>query len=148
MRDAGFTRQERDIILWLRFLGACFLILGVLFTAKPNYLLQYMDNIGFVFFNFRSAPLENPRYEIWWILSLWLMACLAYASLQAQFDWLRNQHLVPIIIIAKAVSTLGFLSLTLFHPTHFFYIVGAVVDGVICLTTTYAHIKATKSRPF
>jgi len=148
MKDTHFTRQERDIILWLRFLTGAFVICGLIFLIHPNYFLQYLDDIGMVFFNFRSLPLENPKYEMWWVLTLALMGFLTYASFQAQTNWLRYHNLIPPVIIAKGISTLGFLSLTIFHPTHFFYIVALLVDGIICLTTWYAYAQAIKSRTF
>lgn len=148
MKDAHFTRQERDIILWLRFLLGCFFVAGIVFTFLPNYFLNYLDSIGLVFFNFHSVPLVNPRLEIWWVLSLALMGVLIYSCFQAQFNWLRFHHVVPIIIVAKLISFLGFLALAIFHPTHFFYLVASLVDGVICFVTWYSYVQAIKSRSY
>ena len=148
MQNIHFTKQERDIILWLRFLAAAFLVVGVVFAVNPNYFLQYLDSVGVVFFNFTNLPLENPKHEIWWVLSLGLIGSLSFACFEAQFDWLRFNVLVPVIIVAKLISFLGFLVLTLFYFTHFFYIVACIADGVICLTTWYAYATAIHSRTY
>lgn len=146
MRDAHFTRQERDVILWMRVLFVAFFAVGCTFAFHPNYFLHYLDSFGAIFFNFQSESLHPPQFEIWWVLSIALMTTLSYLAFMAQNNWIRYHPLVIAIIIAKIISALGFAALALFHPTHFFYIVAAIVDSVIGLTTWYAYAQAVKSR--
>ncbi len=148
MRDAHFTRQERDVILWMRFLTVAFFAVGVTFAFHPNYFLHYLDSFGAVFFNFTSVPLTPPQFEIWWVLSLALMGTLSYLAFMAQHDWVRYHHLAIGILIAKAISAIGFAALALFHPAHFFYIVAAIVDGILCSVTWVAYAQAIKSRAY
>ena len=148
MKNSHFTRQERHIILWLRFLTFSFLMVGLVFAFQPNYFLQYLDSVGLVFFNFQSHSLGHPQFEIWWILALSAMGAMTYAAFQAQSDWLRYHLLVPVIIISKAIAAFGFLAVIVFYPTHFFYIVAFVVDALLCLTTIYAYAQAIQSRSY
>ena len=146
MKNTHFTKQERDVILWIRFLTAAFFVAGLVMAVSPNYFLEYLDGIGAVFFNFSNAHLESPRHEIWWALTIAFMAAMTYACFAAQCDWLRNRNLVPVMIVGSFFSFLGLLSLVIFYPVHFFYIVGCIVDGVICAITWYAYAQATHSR--
>lgn len=148
MKKAHFTRQERHTILWLRFLAFAFLLTGLVFLFHPSYFLNYLDSIGLVFFGFQSQPLQTPRYEIWWILTLSLMGSLFYCAFRAQSDWIRLHSLVPIIILSKGIAAAGFLALLIFHPAHFFYIVAFAVDALLCFITTYAYTKAIQSRSY
>ena len=148
MRDAHFTRQERDAILWMRVLFVAFFAVGAIFAFHPNYFLNYLDGFGAVFFNFASEPLNPPQFEIWWVLSIALMITLSYLAFMAQHNWIHYHPLVIAIIIAKAISALGFAALAIFHPTHFFYIVAAGVDIVIWLVTWITYAQAVKSRTY
>ncbi|MDO8527095.1 MAG: hypothetical protein Q7T03_05335 [Deltaproteobacteria bacterium] len=148
MRHSHLTRQERHVILWLRLLMVAFAMVGMVFLFAPNYFLHYLDGIGAVFFNFTNAPLESPRHEIWWVLTLAVMGAMTYVCFQAQLNWIRNHNMVPVVIIAKGISALGLLLLLFFYLTHFFYIVAFLVDGLLCLITWYAYAQAIKSRTF
>lgn len=148
MRDAHFTRQERFVIAWLKLLCAGFLLVGILFAAYPNYLLEYLDEIGSVFFNYPSQTLQAPHLDIWWILSLAFMASLAYACFLAQANWMRHNNLIPLVILAKAITAIGFGLQAYFYPTHFFYIVAGGIDGLLFLITAFAYVKAINSRTY
>jgi len=142
------TRQERFMIGWLRFLTLAFIVLGVLLANQPHYFFHYLDSIGLVFFNYNSQPVEPHPFDLWWVLTFSLLIVLVTISFQAQRDWLRYSIFVPLLILAKGVSFIGFLFLTLTSPIHFFYIVGAAVDGFLFLTTLYFYAQAEKSRSF
>lgn len=148
MRDAHFTRQERFIIAWLKLLCAGFFLVGILFAIYPNYLFEYLNEIGAVFFNYPSPPLVDPKRDIWWILSLAFMASLAYACFLAQANWFRHNNLIPLVILAKVLTTIGFGLEAYLHPTHFFYIVAGALDGLLFLITAFAYVKAINSRTY
>lgn len=148
MKDANFTRQERHVILWLRLLTAAFLGGGILFALQPNYALHYLDSVGLVFFGTFSQPITHLPDPFWWVLSLGLMGALATCCFVAQKNWIRHYHLVPVVILAKGITAAGFGALIYFSPGHFFYIVACAVDGLLCLITAYAYLKAIQSRTF
>lgn len=148
MKDSHHTKQERDVILWMRFLTVAFFAVGAIFAFHPNYFLNYLDSFGAIFFDFTSVPLTPPQFEIWWVLSLALMGTLSYLAFMAQHDWVRYHPLAIGIIIAKAISAFGFAALAIFHPAHFFYIVAAIADGILWLVTWYAYAQAIKSRTY
>lgn len=148
MKNTQFTKQERVMMGWLRFLIITFILVGFLFATQPEYFFKYIDSIGLVFLNYRSAPLEPLERDLWWILSLSLMIILVYASFKAQRDWLQFSSFVPIILLEKGFAFPGFLYLAFRHSPHFFYIVGSAIDGLLFLITTYLYVQAIKSRSF
>ena len=137
------------MIVWLQFLLFVFLISGVLFAFHPHTFFQYLNNIGLVFFNFRSPPLGETPFDLWWVFSLSLMFILIYTAFEAQKDWLRYFQLTVLIILAKGVSFVALLALIFLTPNpHFFCIVGAIVEGLLFFITSYVYAKAVKSRNF
>lgn len=148
MKNTQFTRQERFAIIWLQFLLFFSVLAGILFASYPHSFFQYLNNIGLIFFDFRSPTFGAIPFDLWWIFSLSLMLILIYITFQAQRDWLRYCQLVVIIILAKGSSFLGLLGLFFLTPPHFFYLVGAIVEGVLFLTTAYVYAKAIHSRNF
>lgn len=148
MRDAHLTRQERFIILWLRFLLVLFLLFGALFVFIPDRLFQYVNAIGLAFFHFKSAPPPYGAREFWWILALGYKGVLAHACFEAQKNWLLSHHFVPIVILGKGISAVGLTLLAFSFHANFFYIVGAGLDGILVLLTSYFYVQALKSRSF
>lgn len=163
MKNAHYTKQERQIILWLRFLTIVFLFVAFAFAFIPNTIFEYIDSIGLVFFNFSSQGLstqgldarglvtqglQDPSYQIWWVLSLAGLFGLAYAAFLAQKNWLRYYTLVPLIALTKGFSAIGMGSVAYFHPTHFFFIVGSCTDGLLFLVTLTCYVKAIHSRTY
>lgn len=136
------------MIGWLRFLTLAFVVLAILLANQPHYFFRYLDSIGLVFFNFSSQPVEPHPFDLWWVLTFALIVVLVTISFQAQRDWLRYSIFVPLLILAKGVSFIGFIFLALTEQSHFFYIVGAVADGLLFLITLTFYVQAEKSRSF
>lgn len=147
MRDANFTRQERFLIQWLRFLTLVFFGAGLIIGFSPDLFFNYLNDIGRVFFHYYSSSLPNQDWDFWRMLSVVLMGMLAYIAFLSQSDWLRYYRFVPLLILVNGSCLFGFLSLLLSTPPHFFYIVGAMVDGLLFLFTWYYYAQAIKSRP-
>lgn len=135
------------MFLWLRLLLAAFLLIGLLFAFVPVSLFQYLNDIGRAFFNFSSPPVRYPPMEFWWILSLGYKGVLAFACFQAQRNWFRNHHFVPLVILGKAISAMGLTLLSFSDKPQFYFLTGAVSDGLIVLLTWYFYGKALNSRP-
>lgn len=147
MKDSHFTRQERNVIHWLRFLTLTYFGAAILLGFIPDLFLTYLANIGRVFFNFHGVPLGRTGWDFWQVFSLVFLALLGWTAFRAQRDWLRFAPFVPLILFAKGFCTLGFLAILFWGPPHFFYIVGALFDGVLFFLTWYTYAQAIHSRP-
>lgn len=147
MREAHFTRQERILIQWLRFLTFYF-VGGVLIIAFfPNLFLQYINDIGFAFLGFPNLGFEAVGWDAWRLLSLALLAVLTSLTFLSQRDWLTHCRFVPPVIFAKGLCALGFPALYFLTTPHFFYLMASVADGLLFLLTWYYYAQAIHSRP-
>ena len=146
MKNFQYTRQERYMLFWLRLLLTAFILAALLFVFIPSLLFEYLNNIGWVFFNFSSATVRYPTVEFWWVMSVGYKGVLAYVCFQAQRHWFQNHHFVPIIILGKVISAVGLTLLVFSAQPQFYYLVGAVTDGLIVLITWYFYGKALNSR--
>jgi hypothetical protein len=145
MRDAGFTRQERTFILLMRLWVLCFLGAAILVAWMPNTLLAYLNDIGRTFANWDSPPIEGGTH-FWIVLSIALLCTLAYVSAVAQSSLLRHIDYAKVVILAKAISAMGFAAMLHFDQREFYYVAGAVIDGLIALITWRVYARAARSR--
>ena len=146
MREAGLTKQERGLLTLTRVLMVLFFLATALFIPLPNWTLNYLTDIGQVFFNFRNSSITLGTENFWLILAIGYTATLTYVCLIAQNDFLRNIDYVKIVIFAKFVSTLGFVICFLKFEYRFFCLVGAIIDFTIFLITWSCYHAAKKSR--
>lgn len=145
MKDSGYTSQERSFILLMRIWAVAFAFAGTIFAAIPEVMLNYINNIGHVFFGWLSPPVEGGGY-FWLILAVALLFSLSYGCIMAQIRPLRNQAFAQIVIVAKFVSSIGFVSALVLGYHQFYYLVGAIVDGLIFLITLRIYTRALSSR--
>lgn len=146
MRDSGFTRQERSFILLMRIWIVAFIGAAIIFAAIPQVLLNYINDIGRVFFSWQSPPVTTAGCGIWIVLSVAFLISLAYVCIIAQAKPLRNTAYARIIILSKFVSSAGFVAILLISAHYFYYLVGAIVDGLICILTWRLYSGALRSR--
>ncbi len=145
MRDSGFTRQERSFITLMRIWAAAFLVAAVIFATLPDVLLNYLNDIGRVFAGWQS-PKAVGGGQFWLVLACSLLVSLSYACLVAQAKPLRNTGYANIVILAKFVSAAGFTAMLFVDSMQFYYLVGAVVDGLIFIITWRFYARAAGSR--
>ncbi|MFH1829166.1 MAG: hypothetical protein ABH871_00115 [Pseudomonadota bacterium] len=145
MKYAGFTKQERTFITLMRVWMVAFFGTGILFATIPNILLNYINDIGKVFVGWHSPPIASGGY-FWLVLAVALLAILTYSCALAQASPLRNFGYARLIIISKFISAIGFAALLYINGKQFYYLVGAVIDGLIFIITLGVYIKASKSR--
>lgn len=146
MRDAGYTKQERQLLTLLRIWTVVFLGTGVVFVVAPDAVIRYIEMVGRGIFHWKHAPLQLGTERFWLVLASSLMATLTFLSYKAQSNLLRNILYTSVILIAKFVSTVGFLVCFIFAENSFVYLTGAIVDGTIFLITAMLYHSALKSR--
>jgi len=129
----------------MRIWATAFLVAAVIFATIPDVLLNYINDIGRVFAAWQSPKVEYGS-RFWLVLAVALLVSLAYTCMVAQAKPLRNTGYTRIVILAKFVSSLGFASMLFVDGRQFYYLVGAVVDGLICVITWRFYARATKSR--
>ena len=146
MRDAGYTKQERSLLTLIRILMVLFLLTTILFIVAPNWSLEYITAIGRGIFNFPEPPIRLGEEHFWLVLAIAYVASITYICFIVQNDFLRNIDYIKVVIFSKFISTFGFIYCFVRMEPHFFYIVGAAIDGLIFLVTWYYYHGAKKSR--
>jgi hypothetical protein len=146
MKEAGLTKQERNFLALLRAWMILFLFAMGIFIIAPDWMLGYLTAIGRGIFGWREPPITLGSERFWLVLAIALLACLSYLCFVAQRDFLRNMEYAKAIIVSKFVSTVGFIICLVTVESRFFYLVGAIIDGFLFITTWYYYNAAAKSR--
>lgn len=146
MKEAGLTKQERSFLAIIRIWMILFFLATILFIILPDTTLNYLTAIGRGIFGWSEPTITLGAERFWCVLTIALLATLTYLCFEAQRDFLRNIDYAKFIIVAKFVSTVGFVGCLIFYEHRFFYLVGALVDGLIFSITWYYYNAASKSR--
>lgn len=146
MKDHTNSRQERQLIIILRWWVFLFIVAGLGFAIIPNVLIDYINILGLELLNWNAPPLQIPQNTFWLVLAISLMIVLIISAYKAQKDIVNNIFLVQLIVISKLASTLGYLLSFLLLGYSFAYIVGCIVDGSILAITFIAYKRVIMSR--
>lgn len=145
MRYAGFTKQERTFITLMRVLMVLFLGAAIAFVVIPDILLNYINDIGKVFLDWRSPPYVGGGY-FWLVPAVALLLILFYSCALAQKSPLRYGGYAKLVIMAKFVTATGFAALLFLDGLQFYYLVAAVIDALLFIITWRFYTKASVSR--
>ena len=146
MRNAGFTKQERQLLTLLRVWMVLFFGSGVVFVVAPDWIIRYIEMLGGGIFGWAHTPIQFGTERFWLVLVASLMATLTFIAYKAQSNLLCNIWYTSVLLVAKFVSTIGFVICLIFVEKSFLYVAGAVVDGFIFLMTAMLYHSALKSR--
>lgn len=146
MKKAGFTRQERSFITLMRVWIALFLLAAILFGISPDYIPNYVTNIGTAIFDWEAHPPQQGCNHFWVVMSIAMLVSLSYLCAIAQHNIVRHIGYARPVILAKFATCAGFLICFFTLEKQFLYLVSAIVDGLICLITWRFYRTALKSR--
>lgn len=109
-----------------------FVIVGTIFFLFPDGTVRFMNAAGHALGDFAPLPPSEG-------LRFWLSLGTAYMALVSALAWLllrdlaRYRHLLPILALGKAVSSLTCLGYYWFSADAFLYLANFLVDGSIAL---------------
>ena len=146
MKNAGFTKQERTFIALMRVWSALFLGAAALFALSPDYLPEYLTNLGSGLLGWHSAPFPPIGDSFWVVLSVAFMLTLSFQCFLIQANLLRNIGYAQSVILAKFASCIGFAVCFFLYEKHFVYLVGGIVDGLMGIITWRLYSRAQSSR--
>lgn len=147
MRDAGFTKQERNFVAFMRLLGLVYLFFAFSFLFFSEWIFNYISQIGFAFFDWKHSVSSTSEFQFWFVLGLSSFFVLSYCALKAANNSLRHIHYASVILIAKFTSALGFLYIFYTSTPLFLYLVSGIVDAILFLLTFHYYSRAKRSRP-
>jgi hypothetical protein len=122
-------RAERFVVLNLRLLALAFAIVGVLFVAAPDGVLDVISDLGDEIGDFPRAP--DTVEKFWLALGFAYMVVIAGICATVQLDVVRYRPLLLVLAAGKAASSLGALAFFVFDQDVFIYLLNFLVDGFL-----------------
>lgn len=122
---------ERFVVLNLRLLAVTFAVVGLLFIAVPNGVLDTISDVGEWFGNETRAP--HGEAQLWLALAFAYMVVITGICLVAQADPVRYRALLLVLAAGKTASSLGSLGFFLFDQQVFIYLLNFLVDGFLAV---------------
>ena len=124
-------RAESFVVLSLRLLALSFAVVGILFIAVPNGVLDTISDLGDELGGFSRAP--HGTEQLWLALGFSYMVVITGICLVAQADVVRYRPLVLLLAVGKTASSLASLGFYLFDDDVFAYLLNFLVDGSLAL---------------
>jgi hypothetical protein len=128
-------RAESVAVLGLRLLALSFAVVGILFIAVPNGVLDTISDLGDEIGGFSRAP--HGTEQLWLALGFSYMVVIAGICLLAQTDVVRYRPLLLLLAAGKAASSLTSLGFYLFDEDVFAYLLNFLVDGSLVLVALW-----------
>ena len=124
-------RAESFVVLSLRLLALSFAVVGILFIAVPDGVLDAISDLGDELGDFSRAP--HGTEQLWLSLGFAYMVVIAALCVVAQADVVRYRPLILVLAVGKAASSLSSLGFFLFDEDVFAYLLNFLVDGFLAL---------------
>jgi hypothetical protein len=128
-------RAESFAVLSLRLLALSFAVVGILFIAVPNGVLDTVSDLGDELGGFSRAP--HGTEQLWLALGFSYMVVITGICLLAQTDIVRYRSLLLVLALGKAASSLSSLAFYVFEEDVFAYLLNFLVDGSLVLVALW-----------
>jgi hypothetical protein len=128
-------KAESFVVLGLRLLALSFAVVGILFIAVPNGVLDTVSDLGDELGGFSRAP--HGTEQLWLALGFSYMVVITGICLLAQADVVRYRSLLLVLALGKAASSLSSLAFYLFDEHVFAYLLNFLLDGSLVLVALW-----------
>jgi hypothetical protein len=128
-------KAESFAVLSLRALALSFAVVGILFIAVPNGVLDVISDLGDDLGGFTRAP--HGSEQLWLALGFSYMAVITGICLLAQADVVRYRALLLLLAAGKTASSLAALGFYLFDEHVFIYLLNFLIDGSLVLVAVW-----------
>jgi hypothetical protein len=128
-------RAERFVVFNLRLLALSFAVVGILFIAVPDGVLDVISDLGDELGDFTRAPETEEKF--WLALGFAYMVVIAGICAVAQADPVRYRPLLLVLAAGKTASSLAALGFYAFDSDVFIYLLNFVVDGFLALLSLW-----------
>jgi hypothetical protein len=122
-------RAERFVVFNLRLLAASFAVVGILFIAAPDGVLDVISDLGDAIGDFPRAPETTEQF--WLALGFAYMVVITGICVVVQSDVVRYRPLLLVLAAGKTASSLAALGFFVFDDDVFVYLLNFVVDGFL-----------------
>ena len=125
------ARAESFVVLCLRLLAVSFAVVGILFIAAPDGVLDVLADLGDEIGDFAEPP--ETMEQLWLALGFAYMVVITGICLVVQTDVVRYRPLLLVLAAGKAASSLASLGFYLFDQDVFAWLANFLVDGSLVL---------------
>jgi hypothetical protein len=122
-------RAERFVVANLRLLALTFAVVGILFIAVPDGVLDVLDDLGDAIGSFATAP--DSTEKLWLALGFAYMVVITGICVVVSLDVVRYRPFLIVLALGKTASSLAALGFYVFDSNVFAYLLNFVVDGVL-----------------
>jgi hypothetical protein len=129
------AKAESFVVLSLRLMALGFAVVGILFIAVPNGVLDTISDLGDSLGSFTRAP--HGEEQLWLALAFAYMVVITGICLVAQADVVRYRPLLLVLAAGKTASSLGSLGFYLFDQDVFIYLLNFLVDGFLAVAALW-----------
>jgi hypothetical protein len=129
------ARAESFVVLSLRLLAATFAVVGILFIAAPDGVLDVLADVGDAIGDFAEPP--ETMQQLWLALGFAYMVVITGICLVVQADVVRFRPLLLVLAAGKAASSLASLGFYLFDQDVFAWLLNFLVDGSLVLLSLW-----------
>lgn len=129
------AKAEGFVVLNLRLMALGFAVVGLLFIAVPNGVLDTITDLGDAIGDFTPAP--HGEEQLWLALGFAYMVVITGICLVAQADVVRYRPLLLVLAAGKTASSLASLGFYLFDQDVFIYLLNFLVDGFLALAALW-----------
>jgi hypothetical protein len=120
---------ERFVVFNLRLLAVSFAVVGILFIAAPDGVLDVISDLGDAIGDFPRAP--ETTEMLWLALGFAYMVVITGICVVVQMDVVRYRPLLLVLAAGKAASSLAALAFFVFDENVFIYLLNFLVDGFL-----------------
>ncbi|HEX7059977.1 MAG TPA: hypothetical protein VF176_09025 [Solirubrobacterales bacterium] len=126
---------ERFVVFSLRLLALSFAVVGILFIAVPNGVLDTISDLGDSLGDFSRAP--HTQEQLWLALGFAYMVVITGICVVAQADVVRYRPFLLVLAVGKTASSLASLGFFAFDDDVFIYLLNFLVDGFLALAALW-----------
>ena len=124
-------KAERFVVANLRLLAVSFAVVGILFIAFPNGVLDVISDLGDEIGGFSRAPETTEKF--WLGLAFAYMVVITGICAVAQADVVRYRPFLLVLAAGKTASSLTTGAFYLFDSDVFIYLLNFLVDGYLAI---------------
>ena len=129
------AKAEAFVVLSLRMMAVGFAVVGILFIAVPNGVLDTITDLGDAIGDF--TPAAHGEAQLWLALAFAYMVVITGICAVAQADVVRYRPFLLVLAAGKTASSLGSLGFFLFDQDVFIYFLNFLVDGFLALAALW-----------
>jgi hypothetical protein len=126
---------ERIVVLTMRFLAVNFAVVGILFIATPDGVVDTIDDVGGWFGDF-SAGADTDQ-KLWLGLGFAYMTVITGIAWVVSTDVVRYRPMLLVLAAGKAASSLTTGAFFFFDDDVFIYLLNFLVDGSLVFTALF-----------